>query len=273
MSSQVMNAWHHHIMRKTKVTKVLREKNRVQRWRMQTHAFHGWHFAQSQNKFLDQEMERLDKDRLEFLWKEWRLIARVLKTRRRRTAFLHWRMIYGLKDRFFQLWGDGVEGEIIKKIKIDKMRSQSRIFILSFKFARWAQTAYVTEKGVGNFKVRRIFKSLKRYVRIQKQERRVSAQWNTVNQTLAVHDTFGRWQKYLHDVQLGASKLCAICVAQGALDLSTCFQRWRDVESRHRLWRYQRNHIQRRRRSSLKIEYFKLWLLNGIGKETFDGDF
>ena len=36
-----------------------------------------------------------------------------------------------LRDEMFQLWCEGIEAKIIKKIKVDKMRSQSRIFWLT----------------------------------------------------------------------------------------------------------------------------------------------
>jgi hypothetical protein len=81
---------------------------------------------------------------------------------------------------------------------------------------------------------------------------------------------FRGWQHYLEDLHLGQTKLRVLCEQVGGVDEQICFEKWRLRESKTRLWRYQRRHLQKRGNNFCKIAFWKLWLLNGLGKEDMD---
>jgi hypothetical protein len=72
------------------------------------------------------------------------------------------------------------------------------------------------------------------------------------------------------NLRSGVAKLRAICEEQGGFDEQLCFDKWRATESKCRLWRYQRRHIQKRQNTNLRIKYWKLWLMKALGKEDLD---
>jgi hypothetical protein len=61
-----------------------------------------------------------------------------------------------------------------------------------------------------------------------------------------------RWQGYVYRLREGMHKLRAICEEQGGLDEKMCIDKWRAKESKSRLWRYQRRHLQKRQNTFLK---------------------
>eukprot|EP00802_Teleaulax_amphioxeia_P001652 Tamp_01654.p1 GENE.Tamp_01654~~Tamp_01654.p1 ORF type:complete len:1495 (+),score=224.20 Tamp_01654:241-4485(+) len=270
LGRQALYAWFHTILRRNKLKSKLRAAEDVNKVMMCTRAFNAWNALQRRNKYHRQEVSRRLKDRLERDFKEWRLIARILKTQRKRALFLSIRLTNGLKDRTFQLWCESIEDEIIKKMRVDKFISQNRIFWLSSSFRKWAWCAHLTERGVGHFKVRRLFKSLKRYIKLLKEQRRIFDKWSDTNDEIRLHQRFAGWQDYITKLRLGMAKLRAICEEQGGLDEQMCFDRWRAKESKCRLWRYQRRHLQKRQNTNLRIKFWKLWLLNALGKEDLD---
>ena len=270
LGRQALYAWFHTILRRNKLKSKLRAAEDVNKVKMCTRAFNAWNALQRRNKYHRQEVSRRLKDRLERDFKEWRLIARILKTQRKRALFLSIRLTNGLKDRTFQLWCESIEDEIIKKMRVDKFISQNRIFWLSSSFRKWAWCAHLTERGVGHFKVRRLFKSLKRYIKLLKEQRRIFDKWSDTNDEIRLHQRFAGWQDYITKLRLGMAKLRAICEEQGGLDEQMCFDRWRAKESKCRLWRYQRRHLQKRQNTNLRIKFWKLWLLNALGKEDLD---
>lgn len=182
--SYLIHAWYFCVVRRNQLRMKLKSSQDFMRVQTQTKNYNAWNFLRQKNKYQTQGMKRKEFDRRERCCREWRLVARHLKTIRNRSGFLSRRIVLKLKDQMFQMYCEGIEEEIIKKIKVNRMRSQSRIFWLRGTFGRWAWCAHVTESGVGNFKVRRTFKALKRYIVILKAQHRVHAKWTCTNNGL-----------------------------------------------------------------------------------------
>ncbi len=267
---QNLQAWYNAIRGKIKLKSKLRAAEEITTIKSCTKCFNAWNALYHRHEYHRQEMSRRLKDRHERDFKEWHLIARILKTQQKTGTFLSTRIKIRLKDRTFQLWCESIEEEIIKKIRIAKLISQNRIFWLTTSFSKWAWCANLTQKGVCHFKVRRLFKSLKRYILLIKEQRRVLSKWSDTNNDIRFHETFARWQDYIMNLRSGVAKLRAICEEQGGFDEQLCFDKWRATESKCRLWRYQRRHIQKRQNTNLRIKYWKLWLMKALGKEDLD---
>ena len=266
----VIRAWHYTIVRKNRMQRGLRWQIEKKRCKVLIKAIGCWLTFKATSHYQSAQLHLRERMRTAELIQTWHVATRALRKRRHRINLHEWRQRFERRNSFFQLWCEGIEGEIIKKIKIDKVFSQNRVRLQRGNFFRWARVAHVHEKGVLNFKTRRIFKSLKRYIFLVAAERKMRTRWRTLNRHILVGNVFEKLSDYCHDLRLGMGKLRAICEAQGGIDLSTAFDRWRLREIKTRLWRYQRRHLAKRNRSNLKHWVWRQWLLSALGKESID---
>jgi hypothetical protein len=268
---KLLYSWKSIVTRKNYKRIKVRAKCDFLKIKRMSQVFNLWHSNEVvKKKFNRREMERRAKERVAIIFKEWRLLARILRDRRKRFQHLLKRKFMQNRDKFFEQWCAGIEERIIKKIKIAKLMSQNRIFWLTSSFRKWAWSAYVTDRGVGNFKVRRLFKAWKRYMAIIKAETVIAKKWNEINDPIRLKASIRNWRNYINNLHLAMKKLRGVCEAQGGIDEKMCMDRWRAKESKTRLWRFQRRHLQKRRNSFLKMLSWRMWLLNALGKEMLN---
>ena len=105
---------------------------------------------------------------------------------------------------------------------------------------------------------------------ISKAETVIAKKWNEINDPIRLKASFRNWRNYINNLHLAMKKLRGVCEAQGGIDEKMCMDRWRAKESKTRLWRFQRRHLQRRRNSFLKMLSWRMWLLNALGKEKLN---
>ena len=92
-----------------------------------------------------------------------------------------------------------------------------------------------------------------------REQKRISQKWYDTNKAIALKAMVERWKGYVFRLREGMRKLRAICEEQGGLDEQMCIDKWRAKESKSRLWRYQRRHLQKRQNTFVKIgEQYRL---------------